>query len=96
MQDRFTRRGLLATAGLFALTAPLRAADKEPVFDDSQPTRGVAIPGVQHTDEMAAAPSIKKKVNKLQYRLAHNPASKAFKRASVRFVRWGSFLNRDA
>ncbi|KAF9913253.1 Threonine aldolase [Linnemannia zychae] len=38
----------------------------------------------------------KKKVNKLQYRLAHNPASKAFKRASVRFVRWGSFLNRDA
>ncbi|KAF9123025.1 Threonine aldolase [Mortierella sp. 14UC] len=38
----------------------------------------------------------KKRVNKLQYRFAHNPASKAFKRASVRFVRWGSFLNRDA
>jgi threonine aldolase len=38
----------------------------------------------------------KKKVNKIQYRLAHNPASKAFKRASVRIVRWGNFLNREA
>ncbi|KAF9550292.1 Threonine aldolase [Mortierella hygrophila] len=38
----------------------------------------------------------KKKVKKIQYRLAHNTASKAFKRASVRIVRWGSFLNREA
>lgn len=38
----------------------------------------------------------KKKVKKIQHRLAHNPASKAFKRASVRIVRWGSFLNREA
>src|SRR5262249_26009519 len=65
MQDRFTRRGILATAGAFALTAQARAADTEPVFDDSEPTRGVAIPSVQHMDEMAAAPLIKKKVNKL-------------------------------
>jgi len=65
MQDGFTRRGLMATAGAFALAARARAADTEPVFDDSEPTRGVAIPSVQHTDEMAAAPLIQKKVNKL-------------------------------
>ncbi len=65
MEDSFTRRGLFATAGAFALAAPVRAADKEPVFDDSEPTRGVAIPSVQHLDEMAAAPLIQKKVNKL-------------------------------
>ncbi|KAF9414722.1 Threonine aldolase [Podila epigama] len=38
----------------------------------------------------------KKKVSKLQYRLAHNPASKAFKRASVRLVRLGTLLNRES
>src|SRR5450631_2647325 len=65
MQNSFTRRGLLATAGALALTAPVRAAANEPVFDDSQPTRGVAIPSVQHMDEMASAPLIQKKVNKL-------------------------------
>jgi sugar lactone lactonase YvrE len=65
MQDILTRRGLLASAGALALTTPLRAADKERVFDDSEPTRGVAIPSVQHLDEMAAAPLIEKKVNKL-------------------------------
>jgi hypothetical protein len=65
MQDHLTRRDLLATAGALALTSPVRAADKEPIFDDSQPTRGVAIPSVQHMDEMAAAPLIEKKVNKL-------------------------------
>ena len=65
MQDGFTRRGLMATAGALVLTAPVRAADNEPVFDDSEPTRGVAIPSVQHMDEMAAAPLIQKKVNKL-------------------------------
>ncbi|KAF9438278.1 Threonine aldolase [Entomortierella beljakovae] len=36
-----------------------------------------------------------KKVNKLQYRLSHNPASKALKRASVRISRWGSLLSRE-
>ncbi|KAG0361985.1 Threonine aldolase [Podila minutissima] len=38
----------------------------------------------------------KKKVSKLHYRLAHNPASKAFKRASVRLVRWGTLLSRES
>ncbi|KAF9213043.1 Threonine aldolase [Podila verticillata] len=38
----------------------------------------------------------KKKVSKLQYRLAHNSASKAFKRASVRLVRWGTLLSRES
>src|ERR1700682_3959671 len=65
MPDNLTRRGLLATAGALALAAPARAAGNEPVFDDSEPTRGVAIPSVQHMDEMAAAPLIQKKVNKL-------------------------------
>ncbi|KAF9323515.1 Threonine aldolase [Linnemannia elongata] len=46
--------------------------------------------------QTAVSTGDKKKVNKIQYRLAHNPASKAFKRASVRIVRWGSFLNREA
>ncbi|KAF9133666.1 Threonine aldolase [Linnemannia schmuckeri] len=46
--------------------------------------------------QTAVSAGEKKKVNKIQYRLAHNPASKAFKRASVRIVRWGSFLNREA
>ncbi|KAG0004943.1 Threonine aldolase [Entomortierella chlamydospora] len=36
-----------------------------------------------------------KKMNKLQYRLAHNPASKALKRASVRIARWSSLLSRE-
>ncbi|KAF8960483.1 Threonine aldolase [Entomortierella lignicola] len=36
-----------------------------------------------------------KKVNKLQYRLAHNPASKALRRATVRIARWGTLLNRE-
>ncbi|KAF9178955.1 Threonine aldolase [Haplosporangium sp. Z 767] len=36
-----------------------------------------------------------RKVNKLQYRLSHNPASKAIKRASVRIARWGSLLSRE-
>lgn len=46
--------------------------------------------------QTAVSTGDKKKVNKIHYRLAHNPASKAFKRASVRIVRWGSFLNREA
>ncbi|KAG0362246.1 pyridoxal phosphate-dependent transferase [Gamsiella multidivaricata] len=37
-----------------------------------------------------------KKMNKLQYRLSHNPASKALKRASGRIVRWGSLLSRES
>ncbi|KAK3811801.1 MAG: pyridoxal phosphate-dependent transferase [Benniella sp.] len=37
-----------------------------------------------------------KKLSKLQYRLSHNPASKALKRASVRIVRWGSLLSRES
>jgi hypothetical protein len=36
-----------------------------------------------------------KKASKLQYRLSHNPASKAFKRASVRIARWSSILARE-
>ncbi|KAF9360182.1 Threonine aldolase [Mortierella sp. AD094] len=38
-----------------------------------------------------------KKIGKLQYRMAHNPASKALKRASSRLARWsGSLLAREA
>ena len=62
----FTRRRLLATAGALAVTSRAWAAgDDMPMFDDSKPTRGIAIPSAQLTQEMDAAPLIKKKVNKL-------------------------------
>ncbi|KAG0260922.1 Threonine aldolase [Mortierella polycephala] len=37
-----------------------------------------------------------KKANTLQYRISHNPASKAIKRATVRIARWGSILSRES
>ena len=61
----FTRRGLLATAGALAVTSTGALGDDTPMFDDSQPTRGIAIPSAQHIQEMDAAPLIKKTVNKL-------------------------------
>ncbi|KAG0201401.1 Threonine aldolase [Mortierella sp. GBA30] len=51
------------------------------------------------TNRLSDKPQItdkKKPSNKFQYRLSHNPASKAFKRAGTRIVRWGTILNREA
>jgi len=64
MHDDFTRRGLLATAGALALTLAARAADVEPVFDDSKPTKDVVIPDSK-VAERNAAPLIPKKLTKL-------------------------------
>lgn len=61
--DDLTRRGWLATAGALALSGPALA--QEPKFDDTKPTRGVAIPSAEHMAEIEAAPTIKKTVNKL-------------------------------
>ena len=63
MLDHFTRRGLLGTAGAFALVGP-GLADSEPVFDLTKPTKNVAIPAAK-TAEVDAAPLIQKKVEKL-------------------------------
>jgi len=60
---KFTRRGLLATAGALAVTSAW--GDDTPMFDDSKPTTGIAIPSAQHIQEMDAAPLIEKTVNKL-------------------------------
>ena len=60
----FDRRTMCATLGALAVTGTARA-DDVPIFDDSKPTTGVAIPSVQHTAEMDAAPLIKKSVHKL-------------------------------
>jgi sugar lactone lactonase YvrE len=64
MRDEFTRRGLLATAGALALARPSFAADAQPVFDDSKPTKDVVIPDSK-VAEMNAAPLIPKKLTKL-------------------------------
>jgi len=61
----FTRRGLLATAGALAVTSTWALGDDMPMFDDSKPTKGIAIPSAQHIQEMDAAPLIMKTVNKL-------------------------------
>jgi sugar lactone lactonase YvrE len=55
---------MCATLGALAVTGTARA-DDVPIFDDSKPTTGIAIPSVQHTAEMDAAPLIKKTVHKL-------------------------------
>ena len=55
----------------------------------------VETQGPYNKDPIRTHPSDTKKLNKLQYRLAHNLASKALKRASVRIVRWGSLLSRE-
>ena len=60
----FDRRTMCATMGALAVAGQARA-DDVPIFDDSKPTTGVAIPSVQHTAEMDAAPLIKKTVHKL-------------------------------
>jgi len=60
----FDRRTMCATMGALAVAGRARA-DDVPIFDDSKPTTGVAIPSVQHTAEMDAAPLIKKTVHKL-------------------------------
>ncbi|KAF9983373.1 Threonine aldolase [Mortierella antarctica] len=50
----------------------------------------------QLSDRPQTAADKKKLGHKFQYRLSQNPASKAFKRASTRFVRWGAILNKEA
>ena len=60
----FDRRTMCATMGALAVAGRARADDL-PIFDDSKPTTGIAIPSVQHTAEMDAAPLIKKTVHKL-------------------------------
>ena len=60
----FDRRTMCATMGALAVAGRAKA-DDVPIFDDSKPTTGIAIPSVQHTAEMDAAPLIKKTVHKL-------------------------------
>jgi hypothetical protein len=55
---------MCATLGALAVAGRARA-DDVPIFDDSKPTTGIAIPSAQHTAEMDAAPLIKKTVHKL-------------------------------
>ncbi|KAF9966609.1 Threonine aldolase [Mortierella alpina] len=50
----------------------------------------------QLSDRPQTAVDKKKLGHKFQHRLSQNPASKAFKRASTRFVRWGAILNKEA
>ena len=64
MVEALNRRSVCATLGALAVAGRARA-DDVPIFDDSKPTTGIAIPSVQHTAEMDAAPLIKKTVHKL-------------------------------
>jgi sugar lactone lactonase YvrE len=65
MQDHFTRRSLLATAGALVLGGPAFAGEEgEPVFDLTKPTKDVKIPDAK-VAEVAAAPLIQKTVHKL-------------------------------
>jgi hypothetical protein len=64
MLHAFTRRRWLAGAGALALSTAARAADNEPVFDDSKPTKGTVIPDSKLA-EMNAAPLIARKLTKL-------------------------------
>src|SRR5579872_5943310 len=64
MGEDFTRRRLLAGTIALVLAGRARAADVEPVFDDSKPTTGVVIPQSK-VAEMNAAPLIPKKLSKL-------------------------------
>ncbi len=64
MAQDFDRRTMCAALAAMGLSTTARA-DDIPILDDSQPTKGIAIPSVQHTAEMDAAPLIKKTVNKL-------------------------------
>ena len=61
----FTRRSLLAAAGALTVTSTWALGDDTPMFDDSKPTKGIAIPSAQHIQEMDGAPLIKKTVSKL-------------------------------
>ncbi|KAI1315078.1 Threonine aldolase [Mortierella claussenii] len=57
-----------------------------------------AVSGMHRQSISEEAPTMDKikKLNKLQYRISHNPASKTLKRASHRLARWsGSFLTRE-
>ncbi|KAG0050990.1 Threonine aldolase [Gryganskiella cystojenkinii] len=65
--------------------------------------RAITAAAVQAAEEEQAQqqqaemqPKDKKKLNKLQYKLTQSPASKAFKRASLRITRWGSLLTRES
>ena len=65
-----TRRSVLAAAASALTGAAASAlagapAAQDPVFDDTKPTIGIATPGAERLDEIAAAPEIKKSVVKL-------------------------------
>lgn len=64
MGEDFTRRRMMAGAAALVLAGRASAADVEPVFDDSKPTIGVAIPDWK-VAEMNAAPLIEKKLTRL-------------------------------
>jgi len=52
-------------------------------------------PQHQQQPTLLQVPADKKKLNKLPFKLAQNPASKALKRASLRITRWGALLTRE-
>src|SRR5688500_1998196 len=64
MPHQLNRRLFLASAGALAAGRFANAADVEPVFDDSKPTKGVVIPDAK-VAEMNAAPLIHKKLTRL-------------------------------
>jgi hypothetical protein len=64
MQENFTRRGMLTTVGALAMIPPAWADGPKPAFDDSEPTKDVAIPTAKLA-EMNAAPLIPKKLTRL-------------------------------
>jgi hypothetical protein len=65
MQNGFSRRAFLGTAGALATLSPSYAGDTgTPSFDLSKPTQGVVIPP-EKVAEMNSAPIIKKSLRKL-------------------------------
>ncbi|KAF9392369.1 Threonine aldolase [Podila verticillata] len=103
-RQRRTEPGVIKSKVREAELAALKEAHREYVVPESdRPVlRTQSLDLAEHEARMFTVQlerphtADKKKVSKLQYRLAHNPASKAFKRASVRLVRWGTLLSRES